>query len=584
MSERVEMRMEQSIPEYEQMRVTKIFDNNEINNIIRQREQFEYKLARQQKEVVDYLDYIRYERSLMMLVKGRNYKEHKLINLIVQRIKGLYNQLTKRFPSRKPLWDEYFNFLTSKQSKSDNSEISALLDNMLMHHRHNVEVWLKYIKWERAIQMNEKKVRNLLMRALMDHKNNEDLHIEFIDVELSNHQQVGEQVVLDRVMLLYNNAKLVYNEEKPAERMKSLSFKAAILDKLGKFSFTKEIQLKILDDMQSNKNCETELFWHIMARRELNGQITLDQERNKRLEGNSSAYESERVKIQRCVNVYKGATSKINTVQMWTFYIRTMLELNENVKTLPILKRSMLGCAFKAAFAAKKISELLCLQYLVIMFGTGAADNVISNIIDESLDIYPNSISLWETKMKFYIDHKDEAKVKETFTNAKRKLGNESHSIWSLYLKYLFALNKKDEMKKLFEEIVLQPHANFASLKVDSIDFTATLFGVNEARKFFRDAILAFPCLEMYNKMSEIEELQVKPDVNSWRKCLYLASMNYGADNVDVWLNFVKFELKHGDPKRASGIAEQAVKTLKKEHVDAFIFSRDALQQGMVAP
>lgn len=30
MSERVQMRMEQSIGEYEQMRVTKLFENNEI--------------------------------------------------------------------------------------------------------------------------------------------------------------------------------------------------------------------------------------------------------------------------------------------------------------------------------------------------------------------------------------------------------------------------------------------------------------------------------------------------------------------------------------------------------------------------
>lgn len=33
MSERVEMRMEQSIREYEQMRVTKIFENDEIKYV-----------------------------------------------------------------------------------------------------------------------------------------------------------------------------------------------------------------------------------------------------------------------------------------------------------------------------------------------------------------------------------------------------------------------------------------------------------------------------------------------------------------------------------------------------------------------
>lgn len=197
---------------------------------------------------------------------------------------------------------------------------------------------------------------------------------------------------------------------------------------------------------------------------------------------------------------------------MWTYYLQTMLELNENIKSLPILKRSVLGCAFKAAYDAKKISESHCIQYIAIMYATGVTDDVILNIIDGSLAMYPTSAPIWESKMKFCIQCKDDQRVEKVFKEAKRKLGNESHSIYGLYMKYLFALeNGKSALKALFKEIVGQPHENFRSLKVDCIENTAALFGVSEARKFFNYATTnGFLCLEMFNKLAEIEELQVR--------------------------------------------------------------------------
>lgn len=197
---------------------------------------------------------------------------------------------------------------------------------------------------------------------------------------------------------------------------------------------------------------------------------------------------------------------------MWTFYLHTMLKLNENIKSLPILKRSVLGCAFKAAYDAKNVSESYCIQYIDILYATEASDNLILNVIDDSLAMYPNSIILWETKMKFYIQSKDDQKVAQVFEKAKQKLGNDSHPIWSLYVKYLFAMeNGSKKLQDLFQKIIIQPHDNFRFLKVDCIENVTVLFGVNEARKFFNVALKkGFPCLEMYNKMVEIEELQVK--------------------------------------------------------------------------
>lgn len=234
----------------------------------------------------------------------RNPTERKLHTLIYLRIKNLYNQATMRFANQKTLWDDFFVFMTSTTSKADDSEVSAVLDNTLLHHGHRVENWMKYIKWERAIQTNDNKVKNLLLRAIQRHPENEVLHIEFIDVELSNYRELPTDNVLDNVKLLYNNAR---------KSISDLTFKAAVLDQLNKYSFTKELQLTVLEDMKS-MHCNEELFWHVLAQRELNGLLTFDEVRNGQQDGNESKSQSEKVNIKRCVKVYEGALSKVREI------------------------------------------------------------------------------------------------------------------------------------------------------------------------------------------------------------------------------------------------------------------------------
>lgn len=307
--------------------LTKLFLHS---NIIKKREQFEYKLARPQKEIVDYLDYIRYERSLLKLIKERSPNERKLVNLISQRIKGLYNQSTNRFPNRKSLWDDYFVFITSSLCKFDNSEVSAVLDNTLLHQGHHVENWLKYIKWERAIQTNDKKVRNLLMRALMLHPKEEYLHLEFLDLELTNARELPIETVIDYATVEYKNAIKCFQTntnttDRSAVIEKILKFKAAVLDLLDKYPFTKDMQMMILEEVDDS-HLNEELFYHILAQRELNGQLTPDKNRNELLK-ELPEIESESVRIKRCVKVYQEILPHVSLNLYFVFFIWVMSKL-----------------------------------------------------------------------------------------------------------------------------------------------------------------------------------------------------------------------------------------------------------------
>lgn len=198
---------------------------------------------------------------------------------------------------------------------------------------------------------------------------------------------------------------------------------------------------------------------------------------------------------------------------MWTLYLNAMIELNNDTTTFQSLKRSVLGCAFKAAYDAKQIGEVHCIQYINYMYTTGATDDVILNILEVVLTIHPTSTMLWESHLKFYIQCNNNQKVEEIFKTARTALGDESYPIWTLYMKNLFTLkstHRSSKINEFFLQVVKEPSNNFRPIKIDSIEYTAALFGINEARQFFNFAINnGFPCLEMYNKMADIEELQV---------------------------------------------------------------------------
>lgn len=83
--------------------------------------------------IKDYVEYIKYERSLIGLIKERakNVKglsNNALLTQIADRMKHLYSQALTKFPNNLRFWDEYMKFLQAFKYTKD---ISATYDKML---------------------------------------------------------------------------------------------------------------------------------------------------------------------------------------------------------------------------------------------------------------------------------------------------------------------------------------------------------------------------------------------------------------------------------------------------------------------
>lgn len=104
--------------------------------IKKSREGFEQKIAQSTRTIKDFVDYIKYERSLLGIIKERMKQnniavtsDHALIQIVSDHMKELYTQALSIFTQNIRFWDEYIKFLQTFKNKED---ISSAFDRMLV--------------------------------------------------------------------------------------------------------------------------------------------------------------------------------------------------------------------------------------------------------------------------------------------------------------------------------------------------------------------------------------------------------------------------------------------------------------------
>lgn len=71
--------------------------------------------------------------------------------------------------------------------------------------------------------------------------------------------------------------------------------------------------------------------------------------------------------------------------------------------------------------------------------------------------------------------------------------------------------------------------------------------------------------------MISLELVQPETVPKHVRQPYEMAIRQFGTNNTSIWIDYIKYEMKHGDPKKASDIHERAVKTLDRSLTYSFI-------------
>lgn len=533
-----------------------------------------YRIQRLTKSLRDYLQFIKFEKNFVALIRERRKLKHipqKKANIeaaVLNRIKILYKQTVQRFPEHVRVWDEYIQFCKVYKF---GTEVSPILDKMIQFHADKPETWQKAVMWEHEETKNRDRVKHFILGGLQRHPNSEILYFTFLKLKLLEGAALKADD-LDGQQKMITQAELIYKDGKG--NIESIEFAVGMLEIVSRFDFARSLEAVILADMQSGHR-SSELMWHTLAKRELQGRHL------NAIEGGDQKSDKlvDPIKcIELCVTIYETACELINTEQMWSYYLETVLQLN-GIPTIPeAIQQKCIKGAFSLALSNGNVTEENLLK--LIEFASEHTPQLYGKeelwtILQGATTKYPKCVALWEVSMRFHIEYQEADDVAKVFRAALKPLPiAETYPLWELLILFYKSddsLSKK--VKPIYKEAIdlcLPQISN--PLKPQFIEYLVQTEGIQAARAEYNRLCLCVPSsLEMHKQMARMEEMQLEANVSAWRKCHEMATQFFGKDTVDVWLEIIKFEKGHGDAKRVSQLYQRAMASLTPSLVGTFI-------------
>jgi len=139
--------MERSAPALNELVFEEVFGREEMNKIIKQRRDYEYKIFSASKTKDQYLKYLEFELNFVSLVqtrshtKGKNFKlEH--FNLLLQHVFSIFERALKKYKSDLILWKTYIDFAVKF-----NFRVDYVFERALKKNPSHVDLWILCAKW-----------------------------------------------------------------------------------------------------------------------------------------------------------------------------------------------------------------------------------------------------------------------------------------------------------------------------------------------------------------------------------------------------------------------------------------------------
>ncbi|XP_011686887.1 PREDICTED: U3 small nucleolar RNA-associated protein 6 homolog [Wasmannia auropunctata] len=589
MAEFVEKRCQDMIPELEQMERIKLFDKNEIRSIAKKLKEYEYKIQRHTKCKEDYLRYIQYEMDLLKLIKQRRDKygitqKRSVIDYaITNKMNNLYKDAICKFQDDIRFWIAYMKFCKHVHFHSN---INHMLGRMLQVYRDKPKCWHIAACWELEENKNKHNARQYLLRGLQIHPDSQLLYIDAFKLELDNRlatapnaenteNQEGNPVPAttddSEIPLPLKTAFFIYQQA--FDCVKDIKFIIKLLDITMEYDNVEQLQKRIIDDM-FREYAHEPLVWDTMARRELQG-LAHPGFSDTPMEVENAEQISLRDRITKCNKVYQTAVKKIKNEEIWSLYIDCLLEINRDLRSLPNFKRKLLKTALMQAHQAKKLKEEHYLHWIDILNTNGENDEGVRKKLDEVLrgatDALPNSVGIWHARLNHLLRCGLEKEAYAMFPKVTEILGEKALPLWKMRI--LHAQIKSSEEAEESFQAALQAHPLIArDVKPMWLEWLVLTKGIRAVRKAYESLCLQPPTsLDFHKKMITLELVQPETLPKYVRRPYEKAMMHFGTKDTSIWIDYIKYEMKHGDPKRASDIHERAVKTLDRSLTYSFL-------------
>uniref|UniRef100_A0A8C4EFK9 UTP6 small subunit processome component n=1 Tax=Dicentrarchus labrax TaxID=13489 RepID=A0A8C4EFK9_DICLA len=532
MAEIVQQRIEDRIPELEQLERVGLFTKKEVKSIIKRATALEYKLHRLIVNKEDFIAYVQYEINILELIKKRRahihyqFKREEIEYPIIHRINSVFRRATNKWKDDVQLWLSHVAFCKKWATKG---QISKVFSAMLAIHPDKPALWIMAAKSELEDRSSSESARHLFLRALRFHPNNKKVYQEYFRMELLHCEKLRKQKKeLEKAemdlgeyefspeILSAKLAEVVYRDA--TGKIKEAEFVISLLNIAAIFDFTKELQDFILQDLQANYT-EDSLTWDFMAKRELEAPGAGEELQTAKGRASDISRREEG-----CCQVYEEGVKSLNTGMSSHIHRE-----RTDVVIWSFMNSHIMYCLIVFDFQIK----------LQILLSSGDAEGAASVAM------------------------------------AATQLYSQSVSVWSLSLQTMMQLGSGD-VGKLFQDALTRVNPKFCFLVCSQ---RGLLSAVTVIAMEIKESYLDWSySTGGYKKCLFFQET---PKMNSLREYYERALQEFGTSDDDLWLQYIQEELGPlGQPENCGKIHWRAMKFLEGESVERFTSRYTLLQTG----
>ncbi|XP_058708753.1 U3 small nucleolar RNA-associated protein 6 homolog [Poecile atricapillus] len=595
MAERIEQRLEDRIPELEQLERVGLFTRKEIRAVLRKATALEYKIQRRALRKEDFINYIQYEVNLLELIKkrrariGYSFKKDEIEYSILHRVHSLFNRATGKWKDDVQLWLSHVAFCKQWNAKH---QLSKVFSTMLAIHSNKPALWIMAAKWEMETRLSSESARHLFLRALRFHPECPKLYQEYFRMELMHAEKQRkekkefEQAKMDLGEFNYSEeilngemARIVYRDA--SQKIKGVEFQLAVLSIAKLFDFTQDLQKEILESLQA-RYADDPLTWDYMARRELElGSPQPTEHTTKQKKVSEMAQKEER-----CCAVFDEAVRAVPTEDMWKCYITFCLERYNRKTNSEQLKQKRLErtlSVFSKAHESNLLSEALYKQWLQLLLDSSLSEKAVE-VAEAATRHFSQSVETWQMRLQVLIQLKRDD-VTQCFEEAIKHVKSKGTlPLWTLWVEWSEGTNSKEDTEALFQRSLrATTPPESVTMKEKYLDWTYRNCGYKKVKRLFTSLCENRPfSLDFFRKMIQIEKEQESCKMLHLREYYERALREFGSTNTDLWLDYVKEELSHpqGKPENSGSIHWRAMKMLQGDLVEDFVSKYTLLQTG----
>ncbi|NXY75468.1 UTP6 protein, partial [Glareola pratincola] len=595
MAERIEQRLEDRVPELEQLERVGLFTRKEIKAVLRRASALEYKIQRRALRKEDFINYIQYEINLLELIKkrrartGYSFKKDEIEISILHRIHSLFNRAIGKWKEDIQLWLSHVAFCKQWNAKH---QLSRVFSSMLAIHPNKPALWIMAAKWEMETRRSSENARHLFLRALRFHPECPKLYQEYFRMELMNaEKQRKEKKEFERAKMdlgefnyseeILNGemARIIYRDA--AQKIKGVEFHLAVLSIAKLFDFTHFFQKEILESLQT-KFADDPLTWDYMARRELElGSLQSTEHTTKQTKVSEMTQREER-----CSAVFEEAVKAVPTEDMWKYYIAFCLERYNRKTNSEELKQKRLErtlTVFNKAHESSLLPEALYKQWLQLLLESNLCEKAME-VAEAATKRFSLSVEMWQVRLQVLIQLKSDD-VTQCFEEAIKHVKSKGTlPIWTLWVEWSEGTKSKEDTEALYQRSLhATTHAESVTMKEKYLDWTYRNSGYKKVRRVFTSLCENRPfSLDFFRKMIQIENEQESCKMLHLREYYERALREFGSTDSDLWLDYIKEELSHpqGKPENCGSIHWRAMKMLQGDLVEDFVAKFTLLQTG----